>query len=142
MITLSYGKLVKMKLYRFIPIRESQIMSQIHRLSKPFGSAIEKDYVEDIHKSLLVASTNSSTTSGSTLMIFDRQLKDFKKKIMENKEPKQVSYIRKIVTAIIIFVFLLSSLSFYYNQIGFQNVQSLVYQSHYKTLRQRSLIQL
>lgn len=42
------------------------------------------------------SSLSASTSSRTSKMSVDGQLKEFKKKIMENNEPSQISLIRKI----------------------------------------------
>lgn len=132
---LSYGGLVDIKLYRLIQIPKFQnntpdINSKIVKNS--INSFAEEGPDPSIFGSSASASSRNSKNSTALL---DGQLKDFKKKIMENNEPSQVAHIRKILGIIMMIVSVFSTIIFVYNIEAFSQVSTTIDVSLNKVLR-------
>ena len=57
--------------------------------------------------------SQSSASSGSTMLSMDNQLKDFKKKITENYEPRNMKIIKRVMLFLLLFVTMTTSIGFY-----------------------------
>lgn len=72
------------------------------------------------------SSLSASTSSRTSKMSVDGQLKEFKKKIMENNEPSQISLIRKILCIMMIIVLFLTSFIYSMNIKSYKDVEFII----------------
>eukprot|EP00347_Sterkiella_histriomuscorum_P015498 403356802 len=108
MIEMSFSKLVTVKLYRLILFTKfQQDQKQLFDITMTRETEIEEAGLSQFN----IASASVSSAS-STVMSMDRQLKDFKKQMTDNIEPRIVKILRRIMQLTLLIISLLASLTF------------------------------